>query len=118
MADINANASPVVEDKSASYQCVPGDNGKILVATGAITITLPAVADVWGGWNVTVYGGSDNATTVTAPSGKLVTNNNASATSVAFSTTSEKIGACVRIVYDSTLTKYLALNMWGTPSAS
>lgn len=111
MADIYQNAFLTVEDKAASYTITPNDNGKVFVATAAATFTLPAVADVPSGFNVTVFVGADVAVTITAPSGKLVTFNNAGATSIAFSTASEKAGAGARIILDGTLGKYLALLM-------
>lgn len=111
MPDIYKDNSPRVVDKSASYQVLPADIGSVIVATGAITVTLPAVADVWNGWNIKVFNGANNNLTITAPSGKLVTFNNTAATSAAFSTTSEKVGAGAEIIYDSALTKYLLLVM-------
>ena len=108
MPDILRNMSPVVADKSASYTVVPEDLGKILVATGAVTFTLPPIADVWNGWNAKFINGANSNMTISAPTGKLVTFNDIAANSIAFSTTSEKVAGGAQIVYDSALTKYLA----------
>ena len=111
MAGQIANMNPVVEDHSASYTVVPADIRKILVATGAATFTLPPVANVTDGWNVTFFNAVDAAMTVSAPTGLLVTFNDVAANSVALSTTSEKAGGGFRIVYDATLGKYLCFIM-------
>ncbi len=108
MPDIYRNASPVIEDKAVSYTIVPGDIGKVLVATAAATFTLPPIADVWNGWNVTCLNGANTNMTISAPTGKLVTFNDVAANSIAYSTTSEKVAGGAQIVYDSALTKYLA----------
>jgi hypothetical protein len=110
MAGQYANQSLDVVDKAASYTVRPGDIGKVLVATAAATFTLPAIADVWNGWNVTIFNGADTEIVVSAPSGKLVTFNNIAATSLT-TTASEHVGFAVRIIYDLALTKYLALLM-------
>jgi hypothetical protein len=109
MADIYANNSLNVVDKSASYTITAEDIGKVFVATGAITLTLPAIANVWNGWNVTCTVGANSSVTIAAPTGKLIHFNDVAANSVAFSTTNEKVGGAVRIVYDLALTKYLCM---------
>lgn len=106
MATIYRNNAYNVVDKAASWTVLPDDQGKIFVITSAATATLPPVADVWNGWNCKFYAGADAALTVSAPTNSLITFNNAAANSVAFSTTSEKAGAGVEIIYDATLTKY------------
>ena len=106
MADIYANNSLIVVDKAASYQIMPQDIGKILVVTGAATLTLPAIADVWNGWNVTIFNAVDAELVVAAPSGKLVTFNNVAATSLT-TTSACHVGWGTKIVYDLALTKYV-----------
>lgn len=99
---------PAPAAKTASYQVKPGDCGKLFTnrgAGGAIVLTLPAVADIPTGWNMRWFVIADQSLTVTAPSGTLCGYNNVSRTSIAFSTTSEKIGGGGLIVYDGT--KYL-----------
>ena len=107
MPDIWKNMSPVVVDKAASYTVVPEDLGKVFVSTAAATFTLPPVADVWNGWNAYFVCGANTNLVVSAPAGKLVTFNDIAANSVAFSTTSEKVGGAFEMVYDLALTKYL-----------
>jgi hypothetical protein len=110
MPDIYADACPKVTDKGASYTVLPQDNDKVLVFTAAATCTLPPIADVWNGWNVTVYNAVDDILVLTAPSGKLVTFNNIAATTLT-TTASEHVGWGCRIIYDAALTKYIAMNM-------
>ncbi len=125
MADIYKDNSPLSAAKTANYQVIPSDIGKVLTnsgASGAVTFTLPALADVWQGWNVEIFIVADQAVTITAPTGKLVAFNNAAATSLAFSTLSEKIGAGAKVFYDAGVGKYLAFVSLGsetqTPTVS
>jgi hypothetical protein len=105
---LSLDSNPIVSAKTASYQLLPNDCGKIFTnrgASGAIVLTLPAVADIPTGWNMKWLVVADQTVTVTAPSGTLCGYNNVSRTSIAFSTSSEKIGGGGMIVYDGT--KYL-----------
>ena len=111
MARIFKDQSPVVVDKAASYTVLPEDIGKVFVVTNTATLTLPAIANVFDGWNIKIFNAANVTMTITAPSGKLVAFNNAAATSLATGGASEKIGAGFEIIYDATLTKYLALFM-------
>ena len=46
-----------VSEKTANYQLLAADNGKIIVANtsgGAITITLPLAANISAGWNIRI----------------------------------------------------------------
>lgn len=98
--------------KTANYSVRPGpDEGVVFDnagASGAVTFTLPPIADVWDGWEIEVSVVADQTVTITAPSGKLIAFNNAAATSLAFSTAAEKIGGYVRIRYDGNSSKYKA----------
>lgn len=91
-------------------------------AAGAVTYTLPPIADVWDGWSADFTILAAQTMTITAPSGKLIAANNAGATSIAFSTTSEKIGNGVTIYYDGNAAKYVAVvhlaNETQTPTIS
>ncbi len=109
MSGIYRDNYPSVVDKGANYAVLAADAGKLFVATAAASFALPAIAEVWNGWNVMICNGADTNLTVTAPSGKLVTFNNAAATSIAWSTASQKVGNGATIVYDSALAKYIAL---------
>ncbi len=111
MADIYKDNFPPSNDKGAAYTLKASDGGKTFTQTGASgTWTLPALADVWDGWNVRIYNTGATSLVVTAPSGKLVGFNNAAATTITFSTAGNIIGAAVEIYYDGTLGKYLALS--------
>jgi hypothetical protein len=91
-----------VTAKTGDYTVVIADTGKVLTtlgASGAVNFTLPAVASATGR-EFTFVNAVDQNMTVTAPSGTMVTFNNAAATSVAFSTSSQKIGGGVRVVCD------------------
>ncbi len=96
-----------VAEKGASYTVLPTESGKLFAATAAATFTLPAIANVWDGWNAQFYQTANANLVVTAPSGKLIAPNNDAATSVTFSTTDEKIGATCRVVYLATTAKYI-----------
>lgn len=99
----------VVVAKTADYTVVAADNGTLfttLGAAGAVVFTLPALAR---GYRFRFFNEVNQNMTVTAPSGKLVAFNNAAATSIAFSTASNKIGAGVEIVSNSDASKYLCL---------
>jgi hypothetical protein len=96
-------------DKAADYTVVAADNGTFFTASAAANFTLPALADVSPGWNATFYNAANSNLTVTAPTGKLVAFNNAGATSVALSTSGNKIGSGFKIVMNAAGTFYLAL---------
>lgn len=109
---IGAIGSEIVTDQSGSYTVVPADNGKLFVQTAASgTFTLPAIANVWDGWCATFFNVGATSMAVTAPAGKLVAFNNAAGATITFSTAGNIIGASVKIVYDGTLTKYIAIPM-------
>lgn len=96
----------VVEAKTASYSVAfPSDHSKLFTnrgASGAVTFTLPAVAAGLKGCYVDVFVVADQTVTVAGTAGELVTFNDAAANSVAFSTSSEKIGAGIRALCDGT----------------
>ena len=89
--------------KTANYTCLVEESGTHFTttgATGAVTFTLPAETNL--GVEYVFSNTVDQNMTVTAASGKMVALNNAAATSVAFSTTSQKIGGSVKVVCDGT----------------
>src|SRR5512146_3553250 len=98
--------------KTADYVLSAKDNMKRFTnagASGAVNFPLPPLAEVVDGWEAEFFVVAGQSVTITAPSGKLVAFNNAAATSIAFSTASEKIGGYVRVVYDGQAAKYLAI---------
>lgn len=116
----SANGTPI-SVQAASYTVLAADGGKTFTTTGgsgAITFTLPAIANVYDGWRARFVNVVDQNMLVTAPAGKLVVFNNAAATTIAFQTASEKIGNAVEILYDSTLAKYIALVYLGSETST
>lgn len=88
----------------------PSDCGQLFTNKGTaalVTVYLPPIADVPAGWWIEVFSADNDGIKVQAPSGKLVTYNNAAATSVAVSTTGTNIGAYIKVVFDGAL--YLAI---------
>ena len=97
-----------MEAKTENYTVVAGDNGKMfttLGAAGAVNFTLPTLAR---GLEFEFFNEVDQNMVITAAAGTLVVHNNAAATSIAFSTSSEKIGGKVKIRANTAGTKWLA----------
>ena len=96
-----------ISAKTAAYQVVVGDLGTLFTTRGnggSLTFTLPAVADVPTGWWCEFYNAAGQ-TMVVASSGSLdnvTTFNDLTADSITFSTSSELIGAAVKVVWDGT----------------
>lgn len=67
------------------------DSGSVYLASAACEVTLPAVATS-AGFYLKIITAVDENLKITAPSGKLVTFNNATATSVSYEQTGEQIG--------------------------
>lgn len=84
------------------------DSGTEFIATAAVNITLPALADAGAGFRIRARQTANANLTVTAPSGKMIAFNNAAATSVAASTSNEKIGAGFEVTILPDFTKYIA----------
>jgi hypothetical protein len=112
-----ADAFPMNVAKTASYLVKATDHGLCFTnegAGGAIVFTLPPVATVSDGWNIEVLVVADQTVTVTAPAGLLIAFNNAAATSIAYSTSVEKIGGAIEIRYIASAGKYFAKMSIGT----
>lgn len=96
--------------KTADYTVLAADNDKIFTnqgASGAVVFTLPTT--IVKGFRARFMGEANQNITVAAPSGKLVAFNNAAATSVALSTSGNKIGSGFEITANADATKYLAM---------
>lgn len=116
-----ANKYKAIVAKTASYTLKRDDEDKLFTnegAGGAVTFTLPPIADVVDGWTVSFFVTTGQAVTVAAPSSKLVVFNSAASTSIAFSTASEIIGNGVTIVYSAASGKYIAMVMLGSETAT
>lgn len=92
------------EAKTASYQVTKEDTGTIFHTTGAtaaVTFTLPPITD--GPFYFVFINGADVDMTVASKvADTAVTYNDLAADSVAFSTSSEKIGGAVEVICDGT----------------
>ena len=97
--------------KTAAYQVLSTDNGALfdnVGASGAVTFTLPALANgYYFGFRVQ----ADQSVTVASSEGtNMIALNNASASSVAFSTGSQKIGGMVVVYTNPGATKWVVEN--------
>lgn len=94
----------VFETKTASFTATADDSGKtflIVGATAAVVITLPAIST--GPFRFEVINGSDVDLTATAAAvDTIITYADLAADSVAFSTSSEKIGGSFVVICDGT----------------
>lgn len=104
-----------VKNVNGSVTLTALDSGSLMTVTAAATVTLPAVADA-SGCEFLIFNASDTNLTITAPSGTLVAFNNATATSIAFSTSGEKIGSGVILFCDGT--KYYCFVALGAETAT
>jgi len=99
---------PRVQLKAADYTVLATDNGSTFStrgASGAVNFTLPTLDR---GLEFTFVNEVNQDMTITAGTADtLVTFNDLAADTVAFSTSGEKIGACVRVVANDNETKWL-----------
>jgi len=88
--------------KTGNYTVLKSDHGTLFTTEGAggtVNFTLPATADLPVGWYAEFFSVAAGAMTVTAGTADtLVVFNDAAADSIAFSTTSEIIGAHIKCV--------------------
>lgn len=92
--------------KTGDYTVTADDGGTIFTtrgAGGAVNFTLPATTGLVSGWNARFFNAAAQNMTVTAGTADTMTTfNDLTADSVAFSTSSELIGAGVEVVWDGT----------------
>ncbi len=100
--------------KTASYTVVAADTGTLfIVDSGTPTFTLPSLA-TGGGlicWFINV---SATVMTVTAPSGKLIMDGSAGATSASNTTATHIIGSALLVFMNDPGTFYHCVNIGGT----
>lgn len=101
----------IFETKTASFTTTKADSGKIFLVVGAtanVAVTLPAIAD--GPFHFRIINLSDINLTVSSATADTLYTYNApgDADSVAFSTSSEKIGGEVEVFCDGTIVAALA----------
>ncbi len=106
---IGGGGAPRTVAKTTDYTVTAADNGTLFTtqgAAGAVVFTLPTLA---AGLRFQFASEAAGAMTVTAASGKLVAFNNAAATSLAASTSSEIIGMVIEVIANADATKWLSL---------
>ncbi len=101
---------PNFVSKTAAYQVLSTDNFTLfdnVGATGAVTFTLPAIAN---GYKFGFRVQADQTVTVASTEGtNIVTFNNASASSVAYSTGGSKIGGMFTVFSNPGATKWIVI---------
>jgi len=93
-----------MEAKTASYTCVAADSGTVFHTTGAtaaVVFTLPQIS-TGPFWFLFISGADVDMTVTSAVADTEVTFNDLAADSVAYSTSSEKIGGAVEVYCDGT----------------
>lgn len=102
-----AGALRKVSAKTASYTVLESESGTLFTtsgASGAVTFTLPALANVAAGTWFEFFNVADQDMIVASgDADKMVVFNDAAADSIAFSTAAEQIGSGVRVVSDGAL---------------
>jgi len=99
------------QTKAASYTVLASEDGTQFAATAAAAFTLPALA---AGLSYTFFNEADTNMSVASAEGtNMIVDGNASASSVTFSTSSHKIGGCVKVVCNEAGTKWRVYNMSG-----
>lgn len=107
-----------VTAKTAAYTVKESECGTLFTtrgASGAVTFTLPAASGNSGLW-FEFFNVADQNMTVATADEELVAMNDLTADSIAFSTSSEKIGGGVRVVCDGT--SWFAMPILGTEAQS
>jgi hypothetical protein len=101
---VNALITPKIVAKTASYTCKASESGTVFLTTGAtaaVTFTLPVASDgPWVFWFINTV--DQNMLVATAVADTMITFNDVAADSVAFSTSSEKIGGFAIAICDGT----------------
>lgn len=101
------DAFKTISAKTAAYQVLPSDHGKIFTnrgASGSVTFTLPNTADIQTGWNCRFFVVADQNIVVSSygSSDDIVTFNDAGADTITLSTAGELIGFGCELVWDGT----------------
>lgn len=109
--------SAVLESaKTANYTVLATDNGTLFTnagAVGAVIFTLPAIA---ANLSFTFFVAADQSLTVASAAGDdMMVYNDIAADSVAFSTSSKKVGASLRVVANAAGTAWYCFpGTWNT----
>ncbi len=99
--------------KATSYTVLATDNGtQFNLITGAGTFTLPTLA---AGLSFTFFCEVDATMTITSAAGNdIIVDGDVAASSIAFSTSSHKIGSCAQLVANAAGTAWRLYNLGGT----
>lgn len=96
----------LIAAKTAAYSVLAADLGTIFTnraAGGAVTFTLPATTTIAAGWHCKFFVAADQTVTIASNTADTMTMfNDLTADSIAFSTSSEKIGGGVEVYWDGT----------------
>lgn len=106
-------------EAGAARTVVKGENGRLFLCTGAVDFTLPAIAECRPGTRFLFAQQTDNNMVITSPEGNnIIAIGDAAATTVTFSTASEKIGSVAVVECVDTdgggTKKWLLQNVGGT----
>ena len=101
------DAFKAISAKTAAYQVLPGDHGKIFTNRGAsasVTFTLPNTADIQTGWNCRFFVVANHAVVIASygSSDDISAFNDATADSITIDTSAERIGFGCEVVWDGT----------------
>lgn len=116
-ANTTGDVRSKVEAKTTSYTVTTSDLGKIFTtrgAAGAVTFTLPAASSEIAGAELTFINVADQNMIVAGQDEEVVAFNDLTADSVAYQTTSEKIGGGFRALCDGSSWLLLPLTSAGT----
>lgn len=104
-----------VVSKAADYTVLATDQGTLFTAiTGAVNFTLPTLA---AGLHFMFYNLVDaNMTITSAAADTIITDGDLAADSVAFSTSSHKIGGGVMLIANEDATKWISIFMGAAPA--
>ena len=96
-----------IEAKTASYQILPGDHGKLFTnrgASGSVTFTLPVVTDIQTGWFCEFFVAANQAVVIASQgsSDNITSFNDLTADTITIDTSAERIGAGFTFTWDGT----------------
>ncbi len=97
----------IPEAKTAAYQILPGDVGKIFTnrgASGSVTLTLPVVTGIAAGWWCEFFVAANQALVIASSgsSDNITTFNDLTADSITIDTSAERIGYSCKMIWDET----------------
>jgi hypothetical protein len=96
-----------ISAKTAAYQILPGDIGKIFTnrgASGSVTLTLPVVTDIAAGWWCRFFVAANQALVIASQgsSDNITCFNELTGDTITIDTSAERIGFGCEVVWDGT----------------